>query len=97
MTEWKVGMKAVCINDEWGWRRPGDVLPRKGEIARVIGVGNRPECSSYGGGETSLRLEGFGENLFFWHVHFRPAVEPNIKVFEDILARLPKQLEEVLG
>jgi hypothetical protein len=41
-----------------------------------------------GAGETQFELEGMPD--YYWHAHFKPAVEPSIEAFQAILARMPK-------
>jgi hypothetical protein len=89
MIDWRVGMRAVCIKDDWHNSRdntPADA-PRKGSIYIVADV--IPKRAQPGRGEAGLHFEEV-PGWIWWHRNFRPLVEPSIKVFEDNLARLPK-------
>jgi hypothetical protein len=83
---WKVGMKAVCINDDWRPIYYSFSLPKRGQVLEVIGLGTRMERP--GLGDIALQFAEFQGQ--YWSAHFRPAVEPSIEVFEQLLKKLPK-------
>jgi hypothetical protein len=94
MTDWRAGMKAVCVYDKWQCacgcgRRRVKGLPVKGEVYTVFGV-----CFD---GAELLYLDGFLPKRFYSDC-FRPLVETHtdISIFTRMLdgAREPERADE---
>jgi hypothetical protein len=81
----RVGMKVVCISDNWQNVNGGThfgPIPRKGDVSTVTGKGN------WHGAEI-ISLDGF--NSMWAAVDFRPAVEPSIEIFTAMLKKTRKE------
>ena len=87
---YRIGQRVICINDA-NLVSYGRSLPVKNKIYTIAEIAIGEDWAWYQD-DPYFYLTELDPDSAFWSQRFRPLVESSIKVFTDILAKLPARV-----